>query len=198
MSPETSHTSVSSATHVADDAVGVPALNWYAAIVNPRHERKVAEKLTALGLETYVAAQEELHVWKNGRRRRVQHVIIPSIVFVRCTELKRRRIVAMPFIFRFVVNRAADTGTLRRPVAVIPDREMDKLKFMLGQTDCPVDFQPVTFRVNDHVRVIRGALTGLVGEITQEPGGHHTLTVAIAQLGCARVTIKPQDVEIIS
>lgn len=181
-----------------DGAVGVPELNWYVAIVNSRHEKSVADKLQEINIESYVAIQKEMRVWKNGKRKLIDRVVIPSIVFVRCTEQTRREIVALPFVNRFMVNRSAETGGLKKPVAIISDDEIKKLKFMLGQSETPVDFTPVIFRVNDNVRVIRGKLRGLEGEIRQNSDGTHTLVVSLSILGGATVYIAPQDVEKIS
>lgn len=178
-----------------DGAVGVPNRKWFVAIVNARHEKVVANKLNATGIEAYVATQKELRVWNNGRRKIIDRVIIPSLVFVKCTEQQRREIVTLPFVFRFMINRTADTGSLNKPVAIIPEKEIDKLKFMLGQSDYQVNFAPVTYKVKDSVRIIRGSLTGLVGEVATASDGTHTLTVIIEQLGCARVTINPSDIE---
>lgn len=178
-----------------DGAVGVPEVKWFVALVNSRHEKAVAEKLTGIGLETYVAMQKEMRVWANGRRKIVDRVVIPSTVFVRCTEKERRQIVNLPYINRFMVNRSADSGGLNKPVAVIGDAEIRKLKFMLGQADSPVEFIPTAFRVNDSVRVIRGNLRGLEGEIRANSDGTHTLLVSLSLLGGATVHIHPQDVE---
>ena len=76
-----------------DGAVGVAGRKWYVALVNPRHEKSVSEKLQGLGIESYVATQSELHQWKNGRRRQIERVVIPGVVFVRSTEKERREIV---------------------------------------------------------------------------------------------------------
>ena len=178
-----------------DDAVGVPDLKWYVAIVNSRHEKSVADKLQEINVESYVAIQKEMRVWKNGKRKFIDQVVIPSIVFVRCTEQTRREIVSLPFVNRFMVNRTAETGGLNKPVAIISDDEIKKLKFMLGQSEIPVDFTPIIFRVNDNVRVIRGKLRGLEGEIRQNSDGTHTLVVSLSILGGATVYIAPQDVE---
>lgn len=178
-----------------DDAVGVPERKWFVAIVNSRHERSVADKLQEISVESYVATQRELHVWANGRRKYVDRVIIPSVVFVKCSEKERRQLVNLVYINRFMVNRTADSGGLNKPVAVIGDSEIEKLKFMLGQTDKPVEFVPTVFRVNDNVRVIRGSLRGLEGEIRANSDGTHTLTVGLPLLGGAVVFIDPQDVE---
>lgn len=182
----------------ADGAVGVAETHWYVAVVNSRHEKAVAEKLDLIGLECYVATQRELRVWHNGRRRMVDRVVIPSVVFIRCTEKQRREIVALPYINRFMVDRTADSGTLNKPAAIIPPGQMDRLRFMLGQTDTPVNFEPTAFRVHDTVRVVRGSLKGLVGEITKNPDGSHTLTVSLSLLGGATVQITPTDVQKLS
>lgn len=181
-----------------DGAVGVSDLKWYVAIVNSRHEKTVADRLQNINIESYVAIQKEMHVWKNGKRKLIDRVVIPSIVFVRCREQVRREIVNLPFVNRFMVNRSADTGGLNKPVAIISNAEIEKLKFMLGQSETPVDFIPTVFRVDDNVRVIRGNLRGLEGEIRKNSDGTHTLVVSFSILGGATVHINPQDVEKIS
>lgn len=178
-----------------DGAVGVPDAKWFVAIVNSRHEKAVGEKLAEIGLEAYVATQAEMRVWKNGRRKMIDRVVIPSMVFVHCTEPQRRQIVTLPYICRFLVNRTADSGGLIKPVAVISDAEIYNLKFMLGQSDSPVEFVPTEFRVKDNVRVIRGNFRGLTGKIMEKSDGTHVLIVGFPLLGGAKVFIQPQDVE---
>lgn len=178
-----------------DDAVGVPDSKWFVAIVNSRHEKSVGNKLREINVESYVATQKELRIWRNGKRKVIDRVVIPSVVFVKCTERARQDIVKLPFVNRFMVNRCADSGNLNKPVAIISDAEIDKLKFMLGQSDIPVEFVPTIFRVNDNVRVIRGSLCGLEGEIKENSNGTHTLIVSLSMLGGATVFIDPKDVE---
>ena len=178
-----------------DDAVGVPKASWYVAIVNSRHEKSVAEKLLSMNVECYVASQKEMRVWKNGKRKLIDRVVIPSMVFVKCSENKRREIVGLPFINRFMVNRAAHTNGLNKPVAIIGDSEITKLKFMLGQSERPVEFVPDVFKVMDTVRVVRGSFQGLTGEIVRNSDGTQALLVGISILGGARMLIDSIDVE---
>lgn len=178
-----------------DDAVGVSDVKWFVAIVNSRHEKSAAESLLNYDVECYVATQKEMRIWKNGRRKIIDRVVIPSMVFVRCTEKDRRHIVGLPFINRFMVNRASETNGMNKPVAVIGDSEIEKLKFMLGQSDYQIEFVPAVFRIRDNVRVIRGSLRGLEGEIQNNPDGTHCLIVSIPMLGGAIMHIDPTDVE---
>lgn len=178
-----------------DGAVGVPDAKWFVAIVNPRHEKSVADKLLTLNIESYVATQPEVRIWANGRRKTIERVVIPCMVFVRCTEAERRHIVTLPYIQRFLVNRTARRdGAAASPVAVIGDAEMAKLRFMLGNADSAVEFAPTEFRVHDNVRVVRGNLAGLEGEIRANSDGTHTLLVSLALLGGALLHIHPHDV----
>lgn len=181
----------------ADGAVGVPGAKWFVAIVNSRHEKSVGDKLREINVINYVATQKEVRLWRNGRRKTVDRVVIPSVVFINCTEEERRHIVTLPYIHRFMVNRSAAPIGLRRPVAVIADAEMQKLRFMLGQTDTPVGFEPTEFHIHDTVRVIRGNLRGLEGEIRRNPDGTHTLLVSLSLLGGATLLISPYDVELL-
>lgn len=190
---ETSNPTVSSMG--VDDAVGVTSARWFVAIVNSRHEKAVRDNLLKINIESYVATQQEMRVWNNGKRRLIDRVVIPSMVFVKCTEKVRRDIVALPFINRFLVNRSAASGEFNRPVAVISDAAMEKLKFMLGHSDYPVGFISTEYKVNDNVRVVRGNLRGLEGEIRENSDGTHTLVVSIPLLGGATVFIDPCDVE---
>lgn len=179
-----------------DDAVGVSDRKWYVAIVGNNREKSAAEKLEALGFESFVASQEELRVWKNGRRKTVDRVLLSATVFVRCTESERRRIVVnLPYINRFMTDRAAKSdASLNRPLAVVPDSQMAALRFMLGQSDNPVTFSG-DYVSGQNVRVVRGNLRGLEGEIVSLADGSSQLVIVIDALGCAKVHINPIDVE---
>lgn len=178
-----------------DGAVGVAEAKWFVAIVNPRHEKSVADKLREINIKSFAATQKEARVWANGKRKIIDRVVIPSMVFIRCTEARRREIVKLPYILRFLVNRASDSKNLCRPVAVIPACEIDKLMFMLGQSETPVNFSPQIYKVKDNVRVIRGPFRNLIGEITENSDGTHILSVGLSMLGGATVKIDPHDVE---
>lgn len=179
----------------ADDAVGVANRQWYVAVVNHNNELNVRQKLSALDYDCYVASQTEARIRKNGKRQMVERLVIPSKVFVHCTEPERRQLVTLPYINRFMTNPAANAAGPRHPLAVIPGREMDRLRFMLGQSDTPVTLTSRPFVKGDRVRVVRGSLCGLEGEITNDPDGTHALIVGLNLLGYVKVSIIPTDVE---
>lgn len=190
MSANTYTDSVATGPFGVGDAVGVENRKWFVAIVNNNTEKATQERLERLNYEAYVAKQSVLRVWKNGRRSRVDKVVIPSMVFIRCTEKERRTIVAYPFINRFLTNKAArSVNGMIKPLAVIPQEQIDTLRFMLGQSDIPVTFEEAPFRQYDKVVVVRGELKGIEGEVIQASDGKSEVIVRIDVLGSAKMVI---------
>lgn len=179
-----------------DDAVGLPNAQWFVAIVNHNAEKGIAAKLDKLGIISYLPLQTEHRVWKNGRKVKIDRVVIPSVIFIRCTEQERRRIVEFPFINRFMINKARNVnGMPTHPLATIPDTQIEKLKFMTGNSDNPVYFYNTPYIKGDRVRVVRGRLSGLEGEVRSIDDKHSEIIVNLDSLGNARLTIETINVE---
>lgn len=178
-----------------DDAGGVPGACWFVAVVSHNGEHAVARRLGERGYVTYVASQREMRVWRDGRRKEVDRVVIPSVVFVRCGEGERRDVLRTSGVRGFLMNRAGRGGS---SVAVVPDVQLDRLRFMLGATDRRVDFVGEGLRAGMCVRVVRGSLCGLCGEVVgdgRSADGSVRLLVRVDALGCACVEISELDLE---
>lgn len=175
---------------VADDAVGIP--RWYVAYVGTRAEKAVRDRLISLGYEAYAATQWEIHVWRNGRKKKVERPVITQYVFIRLTEQQRTEILVMPEIHYFLVNRAGATNAYGRHLpAVIPDAQMRMLQRMLGQSESAVRFATSGFSIGDTVRVL-GWGDNLKGQVVCIPGDHaRYIGIRIDQLGCAYMEISP-------
>lgn len=178
------------------DAVGMEESQWYVAIVKHNTERSCAEKLDRMNIQNYVPIQTEYRIWENGRKAKVDRVVIPSTVFIKCTEPERREIVKLPFINRFMTNKARiSENNLHKPLAIIPDNQIETLKFMVGNSDTPVSFSNHPYRKGDYIRIVRGKLTGLKGEIHAIDDKHSEIIIRIDYLGNARLTIETINVE---
>ena len=184
-------------TDVVDDAVGLSKSCWFVAIVNHNSEKQSSLKLDRLGIENYLPTQSEVRVWRNGRRSKVDRVVIPSTIFVRCTEYERKEIAGLPFIFRFMTDKAASGGVSGSPLAIIPDEQIGRLRFMLGQSDVPVGITEMPLKAGDKVRVTRGGLKGIEGVVLELRSGKSELIVALDHFGCARLMIDTINLEII-
>lgn len=187
-----------------DDAVGVQKTqkngkHWYIAIVNNNSEKLCCEKLQERiaaqpegekDYEVYVAAQKEMRTWRNGRRKLVERIIFPTLVFIRCTDLVRRKdIVYLPYIKRFMVNIAGAPENGHRPVAVIPDDQIRSLMRMVSDADSAITIESRPLRRGEKVRVNGGKLMGLEGYVLQCPDNSTSLVINIGILGCAKVNI---------
>lgn len=185
-------------TQKVDDAVGVNENYWFIAIVNNKAERRYAQKLEKLGYECYVPTQEEIHIWHTGVKKTVTKVIFPSMIFIHTTEKERKQIIVnLPFINRFMSNPACNKDKLgKHSVAVIPNGQIQRLKFLLGHTDKLVEFEQTNFRLGDKVRVIRGGLTGAEGHII-DCGDSTFFAIQLNMLGVAKVRMNKIDLEVI-
>ena len=185
-------------------AVGLSGPNqapkhWYIAIVGNNTEKVCCERMRKLfeewrregkNCEAYVPIQQEMRAWRNGRRTEVGRIILPTFVFVRCTELERRKDVAyIPYVRRFFVNAAGAPVNGHRPIAIIPDRQMASLMRMVDGADSPVSISSRPLRLGERVRVNGGKLVGLEGNVFREADGSTNLVVKIDILGCAMVKI---------
>lgn len=171
-----------------NDVSGSP--KWYVAVVKNRSERKAAQQLDSIGVENYVPVQPSVTIRKSGKEVRNERVVIPAKVFVKCHEAQRRKEVArLPYILRFMTNRAGSSASVGHPVATVTDAEIQTLKFMLGQSDVPVSITEPTYEKGNLVVVTRGSLIGLKGEVIDMSADKSELIVRLDTLGCARLTI---------
>lgn len=191
------HTSIISmdnaSANVGCSAVGMPESYWFIAIVKNNTELSGQSKLVKLGFEAYVPIQERIASTASGRIRKKKHVIIPTFIFINCTEAQRLEIVRLPFIIRFMVDRTRIVDSFNRhPIAKIPKEQIDKLKFMIGNADNDVVIEPLSAQVGDKVEIIRGSLRGLVGNVEQINNETRFL-IRIDTLGYASVKVAAFD-----
>ena len=184
---------------VADGAVGVDNRHWYIAIVGHRAERTCSRLLTSLGWQNYVASQWEVRTLRSGRRQRVERIVLPARIFVRATEQERlKSIVTLPFINRFVTDPARKASAdAKSPVAIVPDRELDLFRRMLGQDELPVFMEESAYHYSagEKVRVKAGRLAGLEGVVRMADEHKRRLYVSLDILGTACVEIEKNYLE---
>ena len=96
------------------------------AHVRIHHEKKVAEYLGKMGIETFVPVQQEIHQWSD-RRKLVETVLLPMMVFVHADPKERMAALTLATVSRYMVLRGEG-----KP-AVIPDDQMARFRFMLDE-----------------------------------------------------------------
>lgn len=182
---------------------------WFIAIVMHNTEKSCCKKLTdlfsadgrmTLDFETYVPSQKEVHVWRNGRRKKIDRILIPTYIFIKCTETVRKTIKSeADFIKSFMKDRAGLPDEFGiHPFAFIPEQQMVSLQRMVGDAETPVTIDTRHLHVGAKVRVKGGRLTGFEGNILREPSGKTSIFISIDFLGCAKAEIPVEMLEIIT
>lgn len=179
------------------DAVGLQNRSWYIAIVNNNTEKKCAKYLEKLGYECYVPTQQETRLWRTGVRNVVERVVIPARVFVLATEKERLgHIAKLSYVKSFALDHCKRNSYGKHPAAIVPENQLQRLKFILGNADTPVEFEEVILSLGDKVRVRRGGLLGMEGQIIKIDEKTAYFVVQIDCLGVAKVHIKQEDLEL--
>jgi transcription antitermination factor NusG len=167
------------------------SFSWYAARTQMNCERKALKEFELIAEETYLPTQEEIHVWSD-RKKKIQRIVIPMILFVKMNRQEAIRTHHTAYFCGFLGYNRHDT----KP-APIPDKEIETLRFMLGHSDSPVSIESMPVKLGDKVKVIRGSLKGLEGNVASATKDHYQIAVSLSALGCAKVSIPKMDVEII-
>lgn len=169
---------------------------WFVAIVLNNTEIASRERLIKQGHTAYVPTQPEVRKWKDGRTKTRERVLLKNLVLVHATENERKHIVAYPFIRKFMTDSARKKDTFNQsPIAIIPEQQVEQLKFMLLHSDSPVTIESTPLRRGDQIKVVRGKLQGMTGEVITEADRHSMLVINLGILGCAKVRIDLGEVE---
>lgn len=164
---------------------------WVAALVQMHRERSVSKKLDDLAIENYVPGQWEYHQWSD-RRKKVERIVIPMIVFIHTDKATIKRLITYSFINKILSLPGQTTP------AIIPDVQIKHLKFMLKQSEASIEIYDQIFKTGELVRIVRGPLKNLEGELCRVKADKPMVAVQIECLGYACVNIEKSDLIVIS
>nr|WP_128081919.1 UpxY family transcription antiterminator [Bacteroides gallinarum] len=142
-------------------------------------EKKTAQRLSAMGIECYLPVQSEIRQWSD-RRKRVDRLVIPMMIFVHVSPQERPLPLSLQAVSRYMVLRGESTP------AVIPDEQMAQFRFMLDYSPEAVEMCSTPLAPGDAVKVIKGPLAGLEGELITIDG-KSKVAIRLDMLGCAHV-----------
>ena len=131
-------------------------LNWYALHTRSRHEKRIAERLGAQALETFLPVHRAKHVWKNGVHAEVDLPMFPCYLFARASSQNRVRLLHQPGVLGFAPSTSRPT--------LISDDEISVLRVAINSLNA----EPHTnLRNGDEVRIVAGPLAGMEGILTR-------------------------------
>ena len=160
---------------------------WIAALVQMNCEKKVASKLDKLGITNYVPTQKEIHQWSD-RKKKIERIVIPMVVFVQVDKEIEKSLITYSFIYKFISYPG------QKETAIIPDEQIEKLKFMLNNADSNVEVYDSIYEVGEEIEIVRGPLKGFSGELCYFEKGKPKVGIYLELLGYACVSVNINDV----
>lgn len=162
-------------------------LHWFVAYVRSCCERKAGDFFEKLGLESFVPVRKEIHKWSD-RRKVIDRVLLPHLVFVRATEENRRKSASQnPYVTGYMSANRPGSELPYKP-AVVGDVEMDMFRAFLQDGSSPVDIYSGDLAPGDRVRIVSGPLEGRECELVSVEG-RKCLASRLGLLGTAVVEI---------
>lgn len=161
--------------------------HWLVLYVKSCMERKTAQRLAAMGIESYVPVQTVTRRWSD-RLKKVEKLVLPLVVFVHVNHSERQLALTLGAATRYLVLRG------QHEPAVIPDEQLRQFRFMLDYSPEAVGFSAEPLAPGDPIRVIKGPLAGLEGELVNLDGRQRVF-VRLDLLGCAHVEVPVGFVE---
>lgn len=163
---------------------------WVAALIQMNCKKKVASKLDRIGIANYVPIQKEEHQWSD-RKRKIDRVVIPMVIFVRLAQGEEDEFRRLSFILKFITYPGS-----KELATPIPDEQIEKLKFLLHHADAKVSIAE-SLKVGDKVRLVRGPMQGLKGELSYIEENKPIVAIRIDGLGYACVSVEKVNLELI-
>jgi transcription antitermination factor NusG len=161
---------------------------WFAVWTRSRQEKSAASILETLGVPHYLPLKSEIRQWSD-RKQTVTAPLFSGYLFVRINPVRdgRLQVLKTPGIAGFVGNQ---TGPLP-----VPDQQIEDIRKVLARrVECIV--LPL-LNEGDHVRVMRGPLTGVEGRLVRSNSSTR-LAISIEMIHKSLlVSVSRHDVELI-
>jgi transcription antitermination factor NusG len=142
-----------------DPMIAKDQLKWFVAYTMPRTEKKVAEGISARGIETFLPLYKVIRQWSD-RKKRMELPLFPNYLFVKADEISRLGLFPIKGLIRFV-------SVGQRPVT-IKEEEIETIKRVIKEEYeiAPEQF----FSPGTPVKITRGQFAGLQGVVVRNNG----------------------------
>ena len=151
---------------------------WFVIHTKPRQELKVAQRLTALNIESYCPTYRIVKQYSD-RKKKVIRPLLSSYVMVHLEEHQREKVFSCTGIVRYLFF-------LGKP-AVIPAFEIELMQNHLNGVYNEI--KVTTLSVGDFHTITKGPFSGISGKVVQT--GNLKVKLELASLGMS-ITLKKQ------
>jgi transcription antitermination factor NusG len=147
-------------------------LNWFVVKTRSRAEQKVAQRISAKGLNVYLPLQKTIRQWSD-RKKKVEVPLISSTLFIQTDEKSLSVLYNIPGFHSILYF-------LGKP-AIVRENEINNLKLLLKEDIEIENGNFEKFKKGESIEVIRGPLQGIIATSIDE-GRTHKLIVEIESM----------------
>jgi len=147
-------------------------MNWYVVYTKPKWEKKVADKLSQLGIETYCPLITQVKQWSD-RKKKIEVPLFNSYVFVQLSDSERNSVFQVAGVVRYLF-------WLGKP-AVVKDQEIEIIKKSLKAPNIS-DVTVSAIQVGDKIKLESGAFSNQNAIVQEISNNYYTLV--LETLGC--------------
>ena len=147
-------------------------MNWYVVYTKPKWEKKVAERLNRLGIESYCPLLKKESQWSD-RKKVIEVPLFNSFFFVRLAEKDRNQIFEVPGAIRYLF-------WLGKP-AIVKTNEIQAIKEWLSVPDV-YDVVVESWQRGDRIVLENGPFKNQEALVKEVKGNSYILV--LEALGC--------------
>lgn len=139
-------------------------VHWYVAYTRVNQEMFIKKKLDELGIENFLPCEEQVRETPLGRKT-IRVLLIHGMIFIhtdKATSFSLINDYALSIIYLKDIEG--------RHNLIVPDRQMADFMFLLDFSPDSIEILNKDLKRGDRVRVIKGPLQGLTGELVRLRG----------------------------
>ena len=157
------------------------AKKWYVVITKARTEKKTAQDLQGVGVETYCPTRVRVKQWSD-RKKKIIEPLIPSVIFVKIEEKKRDLVFQSSGVVRYL-------NWLGKP-SVVRDEEIGTMRDWLKSG--LLDPKVAHLKPGDNVSIDAGPFKGQKAILRETT--NNSMQLILVALGIKITISKPKEV----
>lgn len=139
-------------------------MHWYAAYTRVNQELLIQKRLDELGIENYLPQEERMRETPLGLKK-IRVILIHGLIFIRTDKTT-----SFSLLNDYMLNIVYLKDRENRHSLIIPDKQMQDFMFLLDFSTDGVEVLNKDLKRGDRVKVIKGPLQGLEGELVRLKG----------------------------
>lgn len=139
-------------------------IHWYVAYTQVNQELLIKKKLDELGIENFLPLEEQVQDTPLGRKT-IRVLLIHGMIFIRTDK-----VTSFSLINEYSLNIVYLKDLEGRRSLIVPDKQMEDFMFLLDFSPDGIEILNKDLKRGDRVRVIKGPLQGLMGELVRLRG----------------------------